>query len=200
MTEPSFAEDDGDYAGRTFRGVKAAGTVVQNVVFTDCVFDRCGFSRTEFLRCSFTGCAFRTSDLSLARFTSSRFVDTAFSESKLIGIDWPSVTNVRALPLTIGFEACVVSHSSFAGLNLRRLKLERCVAERVDFGGADLTEATFGETDFSGATFDDTTLTGADFRGARGYVIDPRRNRVARAKFSMPDAVGLLHALDVVID
>ena len=33
-----------------------------------------------------------------------------------------------------------------------------------------------------------------------GYVIDPRRNRVARAKFSMPDAVGLLHALDVVID
>ena len=45
-----------------------------------------------------------------------------------------------------------------------------------------------------------TTLTGADFRGARGYVIDPRRNRVARAKFSMPDAVGLLHALDVVID
>jgi len=200
VTESGFAEDDGDYAGRTFRGVKAAGTVVQNVVFADCIFDRCAFSTTQFLRCSFTGCSFRTSDLSLARFTSSRFVDASFSESKLIGIDWPSVTHVRALPLTIGFDSCVVSHSSFAGLNLRRLRLERCVAERVDFGGADLTDAVLRETDFSAATFDDTTLTGADFRGAHGYVIDPRTNRVARAKFSMPDAVGLLLALGVVID
>ena len=58
-----------------------------------------------------------------------------------------------------------------------------------EFFWTDLSESLFGETD----------LTGADFREVRNYRIDPRRNTLAGARFSLPEALALLYALDIEI-
>jgi hypothetical protein len=51
-----------------------------------------------------------------------------------------------------------------------------------------------------GSRFVDCDLSGADLRKARAYRIDVRRNAVAGLRVRMPEAIGLLHGLDVVVD
>lgn len=43
-------------------------------------------------------------------------------------------------------------------------------------------------------------MEGADFRGAVEYIIDIKSNRLKGAKFSFPEVVNLLGALEIVID
>jgi uncharacterized protein YjbI with pentapeptide repeats len=70
----------------------------------------------------------------------------------------------------------------------------------VDFSGATLEGAAFVDSDLSGARFVRTRLSGADFRSARNYRIDPTANRLAGARFSLPEAISLLGAFDIVLE
>ena len=127
-------------------------------------------------------------------------MDERFVSSKLVGVDWTNVHRLAKLALSVEFEGCVLSGSTFFGMDLRRVRMTDCVAHDVDFRNADLTDATCTGTDFSGSRFADTTLIRADFRKAEGYAINPLQNRIAKAKFSLPEAASLLDGLDIVLD
>src|SRR5262249_30813006 len=148
----------------------------------------------------FNGVRFSTCDLSLVAVTGSRFMDVRFEDAKLVGVDWTAAALLPRLALGVGFERCVVSQSVFFGIDLRRLVVRESTAEECDFRNADLSDADVRDTELDGAKFGDTTLLRADFRGARNYAIDPLHNRLAKARFSLPDAVALLAGLDVRID
>ncbi len=70
-------------------------------------------------------------------------------------------------------------------------------------------ECHFTETRLNGADFSDVVLSGtlfhkcdlskADFSSAVDYHIDPLTNKIKKAKFSLPEVVGLLHGFDVTI-
>jgi hypothetical protein len=47
--------------------------------------------------------------------------------------------------------------------------------------------------------FLDTNLSYADFSKAVNYVIDPRANRLKKTVFSMPEAMSLLSAFDIIL-
>ena len=80
----------------------------------------------------------------------------------------------------------------------------------VEFDDSVLAGATFSDCDVSGGSFrgcelEDAeflrcNLTGADFREAAGYVIDLESCQLKKARFSFPEVVSLLQALDIVID
>ncbi len=193
-------QDGGDYSGAEFRNLKATGARLRNVAFSGCLFDRCSFGGAELSGCSFTDCTFTTCDLSLAKVPTSRFIDVRFLDSKLVGFDWTIVDRPAKLALQVSFERCLVSQSSFFGVNLHGLRLLDSTAREADFAAADLGDAVLTRTDLAGALFSDTNLTGADLRGATGYLIDPLQNRVRKARFSMPDAIGLLTGLGVQIE
>ena len=74
-----------------------------------------------------------------------------------------------------------------------------CIAREVDFTGTNLTRANLAKTDFLGSRFADTNLSYADLSKARNYAIDPRANRLKKTVFSMPEAVSLLSAFDIVL-
>jgi len=59
-----------------------------------------------------------------------------------------------------------------------------------DFAGADLTRCAFQRDD----------LSGADLRGARGYVISPLDNDLGGMRVALPEAMGLIAALGVVVE
>ncbi len=61
--------------------------------------------------------------------------------------------------------------------------------KKADFDGSDLQHATFRGTD----------LSEADLSTAKNYEIDPLHNTLKKAKFSLPDAVGLLSGLGIVL-
>ncbi len=48
--------------------------------------------------------------------------------------------------------------------------------------------------------FEDGAEYGADFRGARNYAIAADLNTLKQAKFSLPEAVALLHGLDIILE
>jgi hypothetical protein len=57
----------------------------------------------------------------------------------------------------------------------------------------------FDRCDFSRSIFDNTNISKADFRSSYGFSIDPSRNKMKKARFSMEGVVGLLDKYDIVI-
>lgn len=82
-------------------------------------------------------------------------------------------------------------------MDLQRVSFEKCVAEEVDFRGANLTGANLTFTDFSGSFFKHTVLERADFTHASNYQIDVNLNKVKGARFMLPEAISLLRSLDI---
>jgi uncharacterized protein YjbI with pentapeptide repeats len=167
------------------------GIKFEECEFHDCTFLDCKFIRCRFINCKFTGCI-----LSAAPLTDSRFVETVFTGSKAIGLDWTKAQHLEG----ISFDKCQINYSNFRMLKLKKIKMSGCEAKEADFTEADLSGGDFSNTDFEKSIFFHTNISGADFKGARNYFIDARVNILKKAKFSLPEALALLDGLDVVIE
>lgn len=188
------------YTDQVFKAIHLEQVQLVSSEFYDCAFNRCSFVETVFRNCRFVNCLFQQCDLSLVQVPNSAFSQTRFEDSKLIGVnwtqaDWPA-TRFRD---PIAFFRCVISHSTFIGLSLKEIQIKDCVAADVDFREADLFRAGFTGTDLSGTLFSSTNLTEADLSCARNYDIDPGQNVLKQAKFSLPEAMSLLHSMDIVL-
>ena len=90
--------------------------------------------------------------------------------------------------------------SSFYTLQLKKTVFKNCSLIEVDFSEANLTESVFDHCDLTNALFDNSVLEKADLRTAYNYSINPERNKIRKAKFSLPEVLGLLGGFDIVID
>lgn len=196
MTDAEFSASE--YVDRKFEQLDLAGAELRDKQFYDCEFLRCNFTESRLLNCRFDTCRFVDCNLSTAKIKGTAFQEVTFKSTKMVGIDWttarwPSV----ALSGMIGFDECILDGSSFFGLYLRELKLEACHAHDVDFAEVDCEYASFIQTDFANSRFHHTRLGKADFTDALNYEIDVHNNTIAGAKFSLPEAVSLLHGLGI---
>ena len=163
--------------------------------FYDCAFKRCRFNETAFQKCRFVNCSFSDCDLSLMRVPASSFTETEFQNSKIIGVDWTAAS--WGFLSSMRFLECTINYSIFTDMDLQRISIEKCVAEEVDFRGADLTGVNLTFTDFFGSFFKHSVLERADFTHARNYQIDVNLNKIKGAKFMLPEAISLLRSLDI---
>lgn len=60
-----------------------------------------------------------------------------------------------------------------------------------------MTHALFDNCTLTRSTFDQTILEHADLRTSHDYSIDPERNRVKRAQFSILGVAGLLEKYQI---
>jgi fluoroquinolone resistance protein len=192
-------EDGSVYRDRVFRGLRLTGAL-HGAEFHDCVFDDVDLRGALLLGCRFVDTDFLRCDLALASVEESAFGGVTIEASHAVAIDWTRALVELQRPLEVDFKDSEVSFATFAGLSLRRRRFEGCTIHEADFVGCDLTDASFRGSDLMGSRFVDCDLSGADLRKARAYRIDVRRNGVAGLRVRMPEAVGLLHGLDVVID
>lgn len=72
--------------------------------------------------------------------------------------------------------------------------------QEADFTDSDLSQAVFSNCDFSGATFDNTNMEKADFRTSFNYSLDPEKNKIKKARFSIPGVIGLLDKYKIEIE
>lgn len=188
------------YSDRVFEKIRLEQAQLASNEFYDCTFDHCSLVGSTFRTCRFVSCVFRDCDLSLIQVPHCSFTTTRFEKSRVIGVDWTQAHwPAKGLGEPIGFSECAISHSTFIGLKLPRIRIRGCVALDVDFREASLVKADFTGTDLSGSLFLGTDLTEADLSQARNYRIDPSQNVLKRAKFALPEAISLLYSLDIVL-
>ncbi len=165
-------------------------------VFESCIFTRCNLRDADLSKTRFISCKFIECDLSNVILRNSRIRDTDFSSCKLIGIQWVHLDDF----VNPSFDQCILQYCNFVGLKLKKTKFFKSNLREADFSQADLAASDFRESDFSKARFSETNLSKSDFRGALNYIIDPVGNKVRGARFSLPQAEGLLAGLGVIID
>jgi fluoroquinolone resistance protein len=141
-------------------------------------------------------CVFNECILSAVITTDCRLNGMKFTGCKVIGMDWTKAHKVRDLE----FRQSQINYSNFRFLSLSKIKMIKCEAKEVDFIETDLSGGDFQDTDFEKSLFFKTNLTDANFQGARNYYIDVKSNILKKTHFSMPEAMGLLQTLDIIID
>jgi uncharacterized protein YjbI with pentapeptide repeats len=159
--------------------------------FRSCTFAGTDARNAKFIDCSFTGCALSAVKLENATFQAK------FEESKIEGINF---FTARRATLSLSFDRCLIRHSSFADLKIKNTKFTHCTFQHVDFADADLAECDFSNSTFEECTFQNTNLSKTDFRGAQGYAIDPRINKLLHARFDVPEVLSLLSVFRLVIE
>ena len=102
--------------------------------------------------------------------------------------------------LHFNFDGCDLNNSTFYQTNIRKTTFKNCKLTEVDFEESNLTESHFLNCDLSGALFFNTNLEKSDFRSSINYCINPAKNRLKKAKFSLSEVSGLLNDYDLVID
>ena len=169
---------------------------IAGLSFHNCTFVDCDFTEANFSHCTFIDCEFKSCDLSLITVESCRFNGNQFRETKLLGINWSKAAMIKR----VDFFDCNISYSTFMELDLTRSQITNCHAKETYFAETNLSKANLTNTDFVDSKFFHTNLTQADFTGAKNYFVVYAENRLKKTKFSMPEALSLLHGLDIVLD
>ena len=123
--------------------------------------------------------------------------EVTFKDCKIVGTLFENCDSVF---FEVDFEGCQLTLSSFLGLSLVNTKFNNCDLVEVDFTESDLSGLQFLNCNLEKAIFDRTILRKADFRSSVNYSINPERNKIIDAKFSLVDVRGLLHKYKIVIE
>ena len=173
-----------EYVGEEFTGLRLEGGEVNGILFEDCLFTDCRLEGVALRGCRFTGCHFRGCRLGGLKADNVQAMGNSFEGCVVLGLDWSALLDPRKQDL--GF----LPFDSFARCDLAGSFFEGCRLSGADFSGCPLRGASFSHCD----------LTGADFRRAQEYSFSTEGNQVKGAKFSMPEAVGLLYGLGLQIE
>jgi len=196
----SVIESHVHYADGVFKEVQVEHLELVSSEFHECVSFHSSFVESTFRHCRFGNCVFRECDLSLIKPPESRLTSSRFENSKIMGVNWTEVHWPKTgLANPVSFSKCAISHSTFIGLRLEGIQIIDCVAIDVDFREADLSRADFAGSDLSQSIFGNTNLSQADLSRARNYRIDPGQSILKQARFSLREAMSLLHSMDIVL-
>jgi fluoroquinolone resistance protein len=165
--------------------------------YEDCTFNHCDFSGMDlsyfvFSRCTFSGC-----NLSMVKLTKTAFQEVVFKDCKMLGVHFDTC---NPFGLSFRFENCILNHSSFYQMKIKKTVFNNTQLHEADFTDCDLSHTVFSNCDFSGAIFDNTIMERADFRSSFNYALDPEKNKIKKARFSIPGVVGLLSKYGIEIE
>jgi len=161
-----------------------------------CTFHNCNFASSDLSSFEFLECEFRNCDLNMVVLNDTAFKDVKFINCKLQGVDFQYCNSFL---LSLGFEDCSLKLASFYKLQLKATVFSNCNLQEVDFVESNLMAAKFDNCDLNAAIFENTNLERADFNTAYNYSLDPALNKLQKAKFSIPDVVGLLAKFDIIV-
>jgi fluoroquinolone resistance protein len=185
------------FEGREFDRIIPGKDFLKVGEYENCTFTNCELSNSDLSNINFTDCAFNDCNLSVTKIANTTFNGVSFKNCKLLGLQF---RDCNAFLMSVYFEHCILNLSSFFKLKLKKIKFQDSTLDEVDFTETDLTGSLFGNCDLSRAIFDNTVLEKADFRTSFNYSIDPERNRIKKAKFSISGIAGLLDKYDIEIE
>jgi fluoroquinolone resistance protein len=182
---------------QTLRSLDPNETPITGMEFSSCRFEHCDFTEADLSRCRFEDCRFVACNFSNPIVARSRFAGSSFDECKIVGVNFG---NCDQLVFEVKFEACRLQSCNFSSLKMKGAAFRGCKIDACFFEDGYLVDSVFDDSVFSLTLFHACDLSRASFRGARGYAIDPRDNKVEKAVFSVPDVLALVECFGVRIE
>lgn len=182
---------DENFVRANFKSQTLPVAEYENCLFTDCDFSDADISGRQFVNCKFVSC-----NMTLSTLKKTTFNDVQFAGCKMLGLHFDYCNEFG---FSVSFDNCILDHACFYKLKLKKTTFKDCKLQEVDFSEADLTASIFDKCNLMLATFDDTVLDKVDFRSSFNFTIDPERNRLKKAKFSLHSLSGLLSKYDILI-
>lgn len=165
--------------------------------YDGCRFNHCNFIGTNLADFRFLECEFHNCQLDRVELTNTSLTVIKFIDCKMMGISFEHCHRVIFTP---HFENCLLNYSNFFQCKMPGTVFSNCNLTEVDFTEAMMPECIFNGCDFTNARFDKTNLSKADFRGAFNFLIDPEKNHLKKAKFSLSTIQGLLYKYGLMIE
>ena len=125
------------------------------------------------------------------------FREVIFKDCKMFGL---SFSDCNEFGLDFSFENCALNNSSFYKTDIRKTSFKNCQLIEVDFEQSDLSQSILADCDCRGAIFMRTSLIKTDFRSSFNYTINPEKNKLKKARFSLAEITGLLQEYDITIE
>lgn len=182
--------------GQVFKSENFSKKSLENKAYSNCTFHSCDFSETNLRNTRFSTCIFKNCNLSLMKLEGCRFQDAQFIECKIVGAEFFRCNKTL---FSATFKGSLLQYCNFSDLQMKNTSFKGSKLVENHFTNTILTGADFSEVDLSGTTFHNCDLSKANFSSATRYHIDPRTNKIKQARFSLPDAVGLLSGFDITL-
>lgn len=182
--------------GQNYQAEDFSKKSLADQTFLSCTFVGCNFTESVLYNTKFGACTFRDCNLSLPKLDGCRFQEVLFENCKIVGAEFFKCQKTLFSPR---FNNCQLRYCNFADLTMKNFSFAGSKLHECHFTNTWLSGADFGDTDLSGTLFHNCDLSRADFSTATHYDIDPRTNKVKKAKFSLPEVVALLRAFDITI-
>jgi len=164
--------------------------------YNGCTFKNCDFSNMSFDNAEFIDCHFHLCNLTMTKMVNTTLSRVKFDSCKLVGVDFSKCSKFM---FSVSFENSIMNYSLFSKNDLKNTIFSSCKLNEASFIETNLTAAKFVNCDLDKVIFDRTNLEKADFTTSQNYTINPEINKLKKTKFSMPDVIGLLRNLDIII-
>lgn len=181
---------------KIFKSENFANKSLEGRDFNSCSFISCDFSGSILNFAKFFDCVFTNCNISLPRLDGCRFQDVQFINCKIVGAEF---FKCQKCFFSASFKKCSVQYCNFSDLNMKNTLFQENKIFESHFTNTVLQSADFTDSDLLGTIFHNCDLSKCDFSNATRYAIDPRTNKIKNAKFSLPEAVGLLHGFEIII-
>lgn len=165
--------------------------------FEKCSFVNCNFTKADFQGVAFTDCTFLNCNFAYARINYVAFRDALFTVCDFTNVNFAMVD---PLLFSVEFKDCILDYAKFYKLKIKGTIFSNCSLTAVDFMNTDLTEAVFDNCNLHQSVFIDAIANKADFTTSYNFIIDPERNKLKKARFSLDGLKGLLEKYDIVIE
>lgn len=168
-----------------------------NATFESCTFKSCDLSNLKFSGSDFIDTVFDACNFSMSKFNNTGLQNITFKNCKLTGVDF---SQCKDFLFSANFENCVLDYSSFHKKKNKKCRFASCSMKSADLTEADFTEAIFDNCDLDAAVFERTLLNGANLTTAYNFQIDPEKNQLRKAKFTVNSLPGLLFNYGIIVE
>lgn len=145
--------------------------------FEDCIFEKCNFTLTDL--------------------HDTELRNVQFIKCKLQGINFSVIKNTIT---QIAFQDCLIDNSSFSHIKLPNAYFDKSTIRNTQFISADLSKTSFVNCNLKNTIFQNCIMHHTDFSNATNFYIDPQQNQFKQTKFTHPEVLLLLDALDIIIE
>ena len=180
-----------------FRRNSYADKEFQVAEYEDCTFEECSWDAATFEGCTFIECTFKACRIINPKMDNSQWQTVLFQDCQLLGVHF---SDCNPFLFSIRVSGCQIQYGSYHQMDLKESQFMVSQLLEVDFVEADLREVSFPECDLTGSQFDNSNLEGSNFRSATGIMIDPTKNAIRGAKFTISQLPGLLQSFGIEIE